>query len=684
MAVGNGSEPYFGEYTDVAPDQDLLGGSTYVSVHRNQLGPILDAFDAIKWQLPNNVELDVPGICVIGDQSSGKTSLLENICRIQLPRGDGRAVTRCPLRLQLRQGNQSAVLSYKSPKGGADKVTVIQHLQDISQAVLDAQDEIAGKNLGISHEVINLAVTAPNLPDLTLYDLPGITRVPVGQQPPDIEAQIKRLYRNCLKGASTVILCVIPATADFSTCDVINIARELDPEGKRTLGVVTKVDLPGLANLGAKIRAEGKDDVKLRLGMIPVVNRTQEELRHNVPIEAVQQRAKAFFEMHPELSQLLPERRGTEALVNTLVQVQRRTLAEQLPRIKAELNSMITERQNRLIKLPRAFANEEEALLYVTGQLNHLTNLLSSICAGNYTVLEDRQDDEQLHVPPRMAALMKLLEAKLNEIRDPEKFTTQEFIRKVENGLKEVVGVHMSNFPSGALFDALYVGTVWPQFAEPCQIIASMAHSYVESVLHALVDITFQDSPRLQMRVQEEVDAFLFGQLQEAQQHITASLEDQRRPMTWAQEYTDQVDKLGQVNFSAAETVKAAVASLLGQLPFPAIQAMAEKMHQDANMARWQYSMATYAQLTARIVMYSTSAAVQRRLVKDVPDRLRAALMASMLSGSMRQNTDSDSIEGQKPSLKALLENPEIEAKRQIVLKELNDLGAAAKRLSFV
>ena len=86
-------------------------------------------------------------------------------------------------------------------------------------------------------------VYSADVPDLTLIDLPGITRNPVGDQPENIEEITKDVVRYYCDNPDTLILCVIPANIDLSNSDALKFARNLDPQGERTLGVLTKIDL---------------------------------------------------------------------------------------------------------------------------------------------------------------------------------------------------------------------------------------------------------------------------------------------------------------------------------------------------------------------------------------------------------------------------------------------------------
>ena len=96
---------------------------------------------------------------------------------------------------------------------------------------------------GISPQPINLRVFSPHVVTLTLVDLPGLTKVPVGDQPKDIERQIRDMLLKYISRPSCVILAVTAANTDLANSDGLKMAREVDPEGTRTIGVLTKVDL---------------------------------------------------------------------------------------------------------------------------------------------------------------------------------------------------------------------------------------------------------------------------------------------------------------------------------------------------------------------------------------------------------------------------------------------------------
>lgn len=98
-------------------------------------------------------------------------------------------------------------------------------------------------SLGISPQPINLRIFSPNVLTLTLVDLPGLTKVPVGDQPRDIEKQIREMLMKYISKPSCIVLAVTAANTDLANSDGLKLAREVDPEGTRTIGVLTKVDL---------------------------------------------------------------------------------------------------------------------------------------------------------------------------------------------------------------------------------------------------------------------------------------------------------------------------------------------------------------------------------------------------------------------------------------------------------
>ncbi|CAN1217795.1 Putative dynamin-related protein 4A [Linum perenne] len=213
-----------------------------VSSYNDKIRPLLDAIDKLRHlNVAAKEGIQLPTIVVVGDQSSGKSSVLESLAGISLPRGQG-ICTRVPLIMRLHHHSApTPVLSLEYSFNGSTK-TVPTDETSVAVAINTATEEIAGAGKGISNNPLTLIVRKNGVPDLTMVDLPGITRVPVHGQPEDIYEQVTETIMEYIKPEESIILNVLSATVDFSTCESIRMSQKVDKTGDRTLAVVTKVD----------------------------------------------------------------------------------------------------------------------------------------------------------------------------------------------------------------------------------------------------------------------------------------------------------------------------------------------------------------------------------------------------------------------------------------------------------
>uniref|UniRef100_A0A8U8CAL9 dynamin GTPase n=1 Tax=Geospiza parvula TaxID=87175 RepID=A0A8U8CAL9_GEOPR len=268
-----------------------------------------DAFSSIG----QSCHLDLPQIAVVGGQSAGKSSVLENfVGRDFLPRGSG-IVTRRPLILQLifSKTEYAEFLHCKSKK--------FTDFDEVRQEIEAETDRVTGTNKGISPVPINLRVYSPHVLNLTLIDLPGITKVPVGDQPQDIEFQIRDMILQFISRESSLILAVTPANMDLANSDALKMAKEVDPQGLRTIG--NKL-LP------------------LRRGYIGVVNRSQKDIDGKKDIRAALAAERKFFLSHPAYRHMA-ERMGTPHLQRVLNQQLTNHIRESLPSLRSKLQSQL-------------------------------------------------------------------------------------------------------------------------------------------------------------------------------------------------------------------------------------------------------------------------------------------------------------------------------------------------------
>ncbi|XP_077426300.1 dynamin-2-like isoform X4 [Vanacampus margaritifer] len=292
------------------------------------INKLQDAFSSIG----QSCNLELPQIAVVGGQSAGKSSVLENfVGRDFLPRGSG-IVTRRPLILQL-VNNKAEYAEFLHCKGRK-----FVDFDEVRQEIEAETDRLTGSNKGISPIPINLRVYSPNVLNLTLIDLPGMTKVAVGDQPVDIEHQIRDMLLQFITKESCLILAVTPANTDLANSDALKIAKEVDPQGLRTIGVITKLDLMD-EGTDARDILENKL-LPLRRGYIGVVNRSQKDIDGKKDIRAALAAERKFFLSHPAYRHFA-ERMGTSHLQKTLNQQLTNHIRDTLPGLRSKLQSQL-------------------------------------------------------------------------------------------------------------------------------------------------------------------------------------------------------------------------------------------------------------------------------------------------------------------------------------------------------
>lgn len=274
--------------------------------------------------------LTLPSIVVIGSQSSGKSSVLEAIVGHEfLPKGHN-MVTRRPIELTLVNTPDATAEYGEFPALGLGKVTDFTQIQ---RTLTDLNLAVPARDC-VSDDPIQLRIYSPNVPDLSLIDLPGYIQVAGRDQPPELKERISELCEKYIR-APNVILAISAADVDLANSTALKASRRMDPRGERTIGVITKMDLVD-AERGASLLNDKK--YALRLGYVGVVSRVPPNAggsklftRGNGNItNAITKNETAYFSSHPEFSQEAQLEVGTKSLKKKLMHVLEQTMAASL------------------------------------------------------------------------------------------------------------------------------------------------------------------------------------------------------------------------------------------------------------------------------------------------------------------------------------------------------------------
>jgi dynamin 1-like protein len=378
-----------------------------------QLIPIASKLQDVLGAVGQTTSLDLPQIVVVGGQSSGKSSVLESIVgRSFLPRGTG-IVTRRPLILQLyntRQGSiavndPSSTEDYDASPEAGEEWGEFLHNQDkkfydfnaIRKEIITETDRITGRNKGVDHEPIQLKIYSPRVLALTLVDLPGIAKVPVGDQPHDIEKQIRDMCLHYISNPNAIILAVTSANTDIANSDALQLAQIADPSGNRTVGVLTKIDLMDPGTDCSEILLNRV--IPLRRGYVAVVNRGQKDVVSDSSIRDGLKREEQFFKKHPVYSKerSLLSKCGIPRLSKALNTMLMHHIRDCLPDLKARITHMMGDVNQELEALGSAAHNASRSTRGAA-----LLKLLSKF-ATNFGSLIDGRGCKDLEKNKRVA-----------------------------------------------------------------------------------------------------------------------------------------------------------------------------------------------------------------------------------------------------------------------------------------
>ncbi|XP_042238348.1 dynamin-like isoform X2 [Homarus americanus] len=469
-----------------------------------QLIPIVNKLQDAFTQLGVHMQLDLPQIAVVGGQSAGKSSVLENfVGRDFLPRGSG-IVTRRPLILQLinHPHEYGEFLHKKGEK--------FSNFDEIRKEIEADTDRITGQNKGISPVPINLRVYSPNVLNLTLIDLPGLTKVPLGDQPPDIEQQIRNMIMTYITKDSCLILAVSPANSDLANSDALKLSKDADPDGIRTIGVITKLDLMD-DGTDARDVLENKL-LPLRRGYVGVVNRSQKDIDGRKDIKAAMAAERKFFLGHPSYRHVA-DRMGTPYLQRVLNQQLTNHIRETLPSLRDKL-------QKQLLTM------EKEVDQYK----NFRPDDPSIKTKAMLQMIQQLQNDFERAIEGSGSTLINTNElsggAKINRLfheRFPYEIVRMEFDekelrREIAFAIRNIHGIRVGLFTPDMAFDAIVKGQI-ARLKEP-------SIKCVDLVVQELTNVFRNCALKMSRypRLQEETERIITTHIREREQIVKENI----------------------------------------------------------------------------------------------------------------------------------------------------------------
>ncbi|ETS83523.1 hypothetical protein PFICI_05399 [Pestalotiopsis fici W106-1] len=358
----------------------------------NERTDLMDSIDTLRSQGINHF-VSLPQIIVCGDQSSGKSSVLEAISGVSFPIKSN-LCTRFPTELVLRRTPQasasvSIVPHHSRPDvektalaGFHEELKSFDGLSNLIEAAKSAMG-ITSHGKAFSRDLLRVEISGPDRPHLTIVDLPGLIHSETKSQSASDVGLIQEVVESYMKEPRSIILAVVSAKNDFANQVVLKLARSADSSGNRTLGVITKPDTlhPGSGSESQYLSLARNQEVEFRLGWHILKNQDSEATYE--PLTKRDEREAEFFArgIWTDLPESLL---GISQLRNRLSKVLLNHITEELPSLIEEIETKRDGSRKRLEKLgvPRETLQEQQR--HLIGISESFQRLVRSAVDGNW------------------------------------------------------------------------------------------------------------------------------------------------------------------------------------------------------------------------------------------------------------------------------------------------------------
>ena len=500
-------------------DNEASLGSQPILLQSKDHGELLDVIDILRSQGISRY-ISLPQLIVCGDQSSGKSSVLEAVSGVRFPTKDN-LCTRFPTELILRRDREESakvtiVPGAERTEGEKSKLhsfaTSITSTDELP-ALIDKAKETMGlgtDSKAFSDDVLRVEISGPRQPHLTLVDLPGLIHAENKQQSAADVELVKVLVKSYVANTRSIILAVVSAKNDYANQIVTKLAREVDPKGLRTLGIITKPDTlhVGSDNEKAFLDLARNEDVYFRLGWHVLMNR--DYVNKDCSVEERDQTERQFLSQGVWTS--LPiSSLGVGTLKPRLSAVLRDQIISELPKLIKDLEAGIRDCRNRLANLGDARTTEAEQRLYLVRVSQAFTSLVKGAVDGSYVHEFFGEPPEDYSKRLRAVVTNILLDFSelmrkeghereiVNDLEQPKsarKILRSEYIKHVKEIMKKNRGRELPG-----TFNPLIIGVLFYEQSRPweglvnecCENILSATKVCVELFINHVADKNTKD-----------------------------------------------------------------------------------------------------------------------------------------------------------------------------------------------
>ncbi|KAJ9130478.1 p-loop containing nucleoside triphosphate hydrolase protein [Pleurostoma richardsiae] len=449
---------------------------------------LLDIIDSLRSQGVSHY-VDLPEIIVCGDQSAGKSSVLEAISGMSFPTKDG-LCTRFATELVLRRSrevNTKASITPGESRFGEDKERLEswQPKASIDKAGLGTVTDEAKRAMAhppatgeFYEDILRIELTGPEQPHLTMVDLPGLFRRGNKEQSDADVSIVRGMVERYMARPRSIILTVVSAKYEYVLQEVILMAKRADPEGLRTMGLITKPDTldVGSESVSYFVRLAQNLEAELRLGWHVLKNRKFEER----DVSSAQRDAiEAEFFSQGLWDSIDSSHCGVTALKVRLSAVLRDQILAQLPSLVQDVEDGIHDCAGRLNRLGPVRGTPQQQLSYLLRVSEEYTSLMTQAVEGTYT---DRFFGNRKKIDKFNTRLRAVVQSRLREFAEEMRLSGQSQYIVDSESEREGGREFSKGRELPGLFNPLVVSDL---FVEQCEPWGRIARILTEDVLEA-------------------------------------------------------------------------------------------------------------------------------------------------------------------------------------------------------
>ena len=542
-----------------------------LSLQSKDHGQLLDVIDLLRSQgISHYVRL--PQLIVCGDQSSGKSSVLEAVSGVRFPTKEN-LCTRFATELVLRRdsmANATVAIIPGTERSDKEKEKLLGFKAptvriDDFPSLIEAAKEAMGLGSGakaFSDDVLRVEISGPEQPHLTLVDLPGLIHAEGKQQSTEDVQLVSSLVRSYMANTRSIILAVVSAKNDHANQIVTKLARDVDPKGVRTLGIITKPDTLRVGSESEKVFLDlaGNKDIVFRLGWHVLKNRDDDN--RDCSLEERDEKEREFLSQGIWMS-LPPKTLGIGALKPRLSTVLKDQIVSELPNLIRDIQAGIDDSRSTLIRLGEARGTLQEQRLYLVHVSQSFSSLVKAAVDGVY-VHEFFGDAMTLagfrkrlravvqDVLLKFAADMRR-EGHSQEITEdaspqkkastPKQISRSDFLGDVRELVRKSRGCELPG-----TFNPLIIGDLFYQQSKPWK---QLVERYSEKILDAtrtsleLISLHTTDETTSEGLLQEVIDPAMERYADQLESKVTEILRPHQKghPITYNHYFTETIQK---------------------------------------------------------------------------------------------------------------------------------------------